>query len=103
MPCVVSNRVNCQRILTSFSSFEQANLGLCRDMLGKKRQDGDPWTQSIVLKTFIRSFNEIQSGLLSMITAVGSPTRRESAVLGYFCHLLVVLEHFGKQGAALWS
>ena len=34
------------QILTSFSSSEQAKMSLHLDILGKKRQDGDPWTQS---------------------------------------------------------
>ena len=41
---VVRNRANYRQILASFSSSGQEKSRLCRDMFGKKRQDGDPWT-----------------------------------------------------------
>ena len=46
----------------------------------------------------VRSFTEMQSGLLPMVATVGPLTRRESADFWVIVELFLVnLDHFGEQ------
>ena len=105
MHCVVRNRAKYRQILTSFSSSDQAKLSLIcirEHVLARKhRVETHEYSPARVLKTFVRSFDKIQSCSLPMITVVGPPTKLESAAFWVVFEVFAVLDHFGKRGATL--